>query len=150
MFKFPWFSRKPKTPEVTPPSTQEINKITSVIAKSAEFHGDLKLAEGIKIDGLVRGNVTIDGDGLLIVSEGAVVEGDVNARTAIISGRIAGHARIARLILQPSATIDGELSYSMVKMAEGATVTGSMNRTPNPSQFMGPNVTPIMSAVASS
>lgn len=128
-----------------PAAPQDIHKITSVIAKSAVFKGDLELAEGVKIDGIVRGNVAIDGDGLLIVSEGALIEGDVTAKTAIISGRIAGHANITRLVLQPTATIDGELSYSMLKMTEGATVTGSMNRiTAAPLH----SVTPLMQVVA--
>jgi cytoskeletal protein CcmA (bactofilin family) len=143
------WSRRAPSPAKTTPSLADSLKITSVIAKSAGFYGNLELSEGVKIDGIVHGNVTIDGDGLLVISEGAVVEGDVTAKAAIISGRVAGHANVARLVLQPTATIDGELSYSMLKMAEGASVTGRMNRMENP-QFAASNVTPLIQAAAAS
>lgn len=147
MFKISslWSRPAPPAPKPTLPATSDIHKITSVIAKSAEFKGDLELTEGIKIDGVVRGNVRIDGDGLLVISENAVVEGDVTAKAAIISGRVAGHTSVTRLVLQPTATIDGELSYSMLKMAEGAAVTGRMNRMEHP-QFSASNVMPLIQA----
>lgn len=145
------FRRKDKAPEQPKPTTQDKLQITSVIAQSAHFNGDLVLHEGVKIEGTVRGNVEIDGDGVLVLTGTGVIEGNVFARMAIINGRIKGRASIVKLVLQKDALIDGELRYGLVKMAEGAEVTGSMTKDAQPQrEFVqdAANVMPLQHAVS--
>ena len=56
------------------------------------------------------------------VAHGAVVDGNIEAGTVTIYGRVTGLVRAPSIILGPSAVIEGELCYDDMSVAPGAVI----------------------------
>jgi cytoskeletal protein CcmA (bactofilin family) len=103
--------------------------IKSLIAQGTQIHGDMKFGDGLRVDGEVFGAIQADSEGgsLLVISEGAVVEGGVKADQVIINGTVRGPVvALERLELQPKARIEGEVQYTVLEMQNGATILGQL------------------------
>lgn len=110
---------KPQEPVV-------VQQVASIVAADCEFFGDIKASNGLLIDGVVNGNVDCGENGMLMVSKDGRVNGNVNAKLAIVDGAINGDAVFDRAILNANAKINGKVSYNLIRMAEGAEVDGSL------------------------
>lgn len=112
------FSRKKQPP------------IKSLIAHGSQLDGNFSFAEGLRVDGALRGNITglPVAPSILVISESASVVGEIVADHIIINGRVDGpvHAR-EMLELQPKARISGDVSYKMLEMHRGAVVEGRLS-----------------------
>lgn len=106
------------------------HEIASLVGATTTITGNLEFSGGLRIDGVVRGSVRCaDGEkgGLLVVSEGGRVEGEVRAGHLVVAGRIDGPVCAAHLIeLQPKARIVGDVRYHALEMHHGAVVEGMM------------------------
>ncbi len=103
--------------------------IDTLIGERAHFHGDLDFEGAIRIDGKFEGNIRSHEDGTLVVSETALVVGEVDVPRLILHGAIRGNVRAGRS-LQISATgrLDGDVEYTTMMLAEGAAINGRCNR----------------------
>jgi len=113
------------------PTEKPCNTIDTLIGVSTDLKGDISFSGGLRIDGKVKGNITAksDDNSTLVLSENAVVTGDVSVPHMIINGKIKGNVRSAeRLELQTRADIQGEVSYKVLEIAAGAQVNGVMTR----------------------
>jgi len=64
-----------------------------------------------------------------VLSEHAVVTGNVSVPHIIISGTIKGNVRAAeRIELQPKAEIFGDVYYKVIEMSLGAVINGNLVR----------------------
>jgi cytoskeletal protein CcmA (bactofilin family) len=93
--------------------------------------GDIVFTGGLRVDGKVRGNITAKGDGnsTLVLSENAVVTGNITVPHIITNGAIKGNVRAAeRIELQNKAEISGDVYYRVIEMALGAVVNGNLVR----------------------
>ena len=103
--------------------------IKSLIAHGSRVEGSLKFTEGLRIDGEVVGDVRAltDEPSMLVISEAAVVEGEIHADHVIVNGTVRGpiHAR-ELLELQPKAHIEGDVSYRSLEMHQGAVISGQL------------------------
>lgn len=102
-------------------------RITSLVAKDAEFNGNIKLKAGAKIDGQFNGDIRAD-EAWVVVMGGAQVTGNIIAQRVILYGKVKGHVVAERILLGPESSIHGDLTYSIVRMAEGAEVDGMMRK----------------------
>jgi cytoskeletal protein CcmA (bactofilin family) len=106
------------------------NEIGSLVGSTTTISGNVEFSGGLRIDGVVKGSVRcIEGDkgGMLVVSEGGRVEGEVQAAHLVVAGRIQGPVTAAQLIeLQPKARIQGDVRYRAIEMHHGAVVEGMM------------------------
>lgn len=103
--------------------------IKTLIAQGTCIHGGLKFQEGLRVDGEVYGPIqaTSDGGSLLVISEGALVEGGIKADHVIINGTVKGPVEARTLLeLQSKAKIEGEVQYAAVMMEHGATILGQL------------------------
>lgn len=103
--------------------------IRSLISEGTRVAGELRFADGLRIDGEVRGDVVADplAGSLLVVSEKALVRGKVNAAHVIINGKVEGPVVSTEVLeLQPKACVVGDVSYQMLEMHPGATITGEL------------------------
>ena len=97
----------------------------SIVARDLTIAGDLQAEGVIRIEGRVVGNVHA-GDQVLL-SEGAIVEGDIVAREAVIGGRVHGSITGGeRVELQTSAIVHGDIVTRRLLIQEGGSVNGSM------------------------
>lgn len=101
--------------------------IKSLIAQGTRIDGDLKFSEGLRIDGEVFGDIRAasDSPSMLVISEAAVVQGEVQADHVIVNGTVRGPIIARELLeLQPNAVIHGDVSYRAIEMHKGAIMDG--------------------------
>ena len=110
---------------------ERLSAITSLIAEGAVFEGNFHTAvdQGIKIDGLLTGNVSFSNGGTLHVGATGVVENTrLEADYIFIEGKVVGTV-IARKALEiaGSATLLGDASYDeLIDMHPRARVRGKL------------------------
>ena len=105
------------------------NTIDSLIGMSTSIEGDLYFKGGLRIDGIVKGNVIADTDetSMLVISEHAKVEGEVRVAYLVVNGEIKGPVFSSELLeLQPRARIIGDVFYKALEMHGGAVVSGKL------------------------
>src|SRR5262245_9002315 len=99
------------------------------IGQSIRIKGDITAHEPFVIAGHVEGTVAVEGH-TLTVSEGATVDAVVTADTAVIQGNVKGELSAAtKLVVQPSATLEGGFSAPSISVADGATIHGKVETT---------------------
>jgi cytoskeletal protein CcmA (bactofilin family) len=106
----------------------------SIIGPTLRVEGNLIIQKGVRIDGIVDGNILQqDGqDAVVAISEKATVTGDVRANSVIVSGHLKGNIfSNTRVELLKTARIDGNISYSSIGMEIGASINGSLNQFDN-------------------
>ena len=113
------------------PTEKPCNTIDTLIGVSTDMKGDITFSGGLRIDGKVKGNITArsDDNSTLVLSENAMVTGDVSVPHMIVNGKIKGNVTSAeRLELQAKAEINGDVSYKVLEIAAGAQVNGIITR----------------------
>ena len=113
------------------PNEKPCNTIDSLIGVKTDIKGDIAFSGGLRIDGKIKGNITAKGDGnsTLVLSENAVVLGNVTVPHIIVNGTIKGNVRAAeRIEVQHKGEITGDVYYKVIEMAMGAVINGSLLR----------------------
>ena len=103
--------------------------IRSLLAHGSQIRGDFTFVDGLRIDGEVVGNIRALGGSpsILVISESALVIGEIWADHVIINGRVDGPVNAAVLLeLQPKARIEGNVQYKALEMHQGAVITGQL------------------------
>jgi cytoskeletal protein CcmA (bactofilin family) len=104
--------------------------IRTLIGEGTVIVGEVRFADGLRIDGEVQGDIVATGEGrsLLVISEKARVMGKVRAGHVIINGCVAGPVVADDLLeLQPKARIVGDVRYQALEMHQGATIDGGLH-----------------------
>jgi cytoskeletal protein CcmA (bactofilin family) len=105
-------------------------RIDCLIGAGTTVNGDVIFSGGLRIDGIVKGNVTVaNGEaGTLVVSELAQVDGEIKVSHVVVNGTVHGPI-IANdfLELQGKARILGDIEYRTLEMHLGAVVQGRLN-----------------------
>jgi cytoskeletal protein CcmA (bactofilin family) len=103
--------------------------IKSLVALGCQIDGNFTFSDGLRLDGCIHGNIIGQADrpSILVISETAVVVGEIHADHVIVNGKVDGpiHAR-AMLELQPKACITGDVTYKLLEMHQGAIVAGRL------------------------
>ena len=103
--------------------------IRSLIGEGLVVQGNIRFADGLRIDGQVTGDVIADGEkrSILVISDNARVQGRVFASHVIINGEVRGALHAAEMLeLQPKARVVGDVRYEMLEMHPGALVEGEL------------------------
>jgi cytoskeletal protein CcmA (bactofilin family) len=103
--------------------------IRSLIGEGIVLKGCVDFTDGMRIDGEVQGDLmaTRDAPSLLVIGAKARVIGKVNADHVIIVGEVIGPVMCTGLLeLQPTARIEGDISYQLLEMHPGAVVEGEL------------------------
>ncbi len=103
--------------------------IDSLIGASTNIEGDIHFKGGLRIDGRVKGNVIAEAGSasILVISEQAVIDGEVRAGHVVVNGVINGPVISTELIeLQSKARISGDVHYKALEMMNGALVSGKL------------------------
>jgi cytoskeletal protein CcmA (bactofilin family) len=97
----------------------------SIIASDMTVIGDLETEGVVRVEGRVRGTVRVGAQ--VLVSQGAVIEGDLHTTEAVIAGQVSGaiHAR-ERVELLGTAMVAGDILTPRISIIEGARVTGEV------------------------
>jgi cytoskeletal protein CcmA (bactofilin family) len=101
----------------------EVTAEMSVIGRGIRVVGNIEASVDIHLQGEVKGDLTC---ATLIMDEGSVIEGNVHAERARVSGRINGSIKTLELAVEASARIDGSVTYSRIRLVNGGTIDGKM------------------------
>lgn len=102
----------------------------SIIAAGMRAEGELRTDGIIKVEGIVVG--TIHAEQQVLVAKGAVVEGDIHTREAILGGEVRGSVLAdQRVEVQSSSVVQGDITTQRIVVHEGGEVNGNL-RMGNP------------------
>ena len=94
------------------------------LARGFEFKGTLRFEGGVRIDGIVVGEIQTGGT--LILGQHARIEGSVRAATVISGGRIVGDvAATEKVRLISTAALFGSVKAPLLQMEEGVLFEGT-------------------------
>ena len=112
-----------ETPKVPDTARSEM----SLIGESVVIRGELSCSEDLYIGGQVEGAIELKGNRLTVGPNGRV-KGNVNARAAVVQGKLEGNIHASdRVDLKQSAVVVGDIATQRLPIDEGAYFKGSVN-----------------------
>ena len=105
------------------------NRVDSLIGATTRIDGNVVFSGGLRVDGMVRGNVSAlnDQPGTLVVSAEARIEGEVQAAHIVVDGTIHGPVHATEsLELQAGSRVKGDVYYKSIEIHQGAVVEGRL------------------------
>lgn len=104
------------------------NKIETIIGQGIVIDGIVNGDASIRIDGTVKGNITING--LIIVGETGVLEGTVSTQNLLVAGHAEGNITVSECVeVVPGGHLLGDITTKTLVMGEGALFDGSCHMT---------------------
>jgi cytoskeletal protein CcmA (bactofilin family) len=113
--------RSPVEPPEARQSADEISSISSDITIVGKIIGK----GTVKISGRIEGELHAS---ILLISDGAHVEGDIVAKEVTIGGCVKGTIHADRVKLTSSAIVEGHIFHRMLSIEENARFEGSSRR----------------------
>jgi cytoskeletal protein CcmA (bactofilin family) len=105
------------------------NRIDSLIGATTRIEGNVIFSGGLRVDGMVRGNVAsvADEPGTLVVSADARIDGEVQAAHIVVNGAINGPVHATETLeLQAGSRVKGDVYYKSIEVHQGAVVEGRL------------------------
>lgn len=102
---------------------------TTLISHDTVVVGDVRFSGNLDVEGLVQGNIIAESgkDALLRVVGKGRVEGEIRVPSVIINGVVQGNVYSSKhLELASKSRVQGNVFYTLVEMAAGAEVNGSL------------------------
>ncbi|MBO5335823.1 MAG: polymer-forming cytoskeletal protein [Lachnospiraceae bacterium] len=97
--------------------------ITTIVGVGSEIQGDFSVKGSARIDGIVDGNVTVEGK--LILGAGAAINGEVIADSALIGGEVMGNIEApGKTELTATAKVYGDIVTAVIVIDERAVFQG--------------------------
>ena len=102
----------------------------SILARGTRFVGTLETSGIVRVEGEVAGDLRAHG-GQVLVAEGGVVEGDVEATLAVVAGEVRGHVVADELVeLKAGSVVLGDITTPRIMVEEGGAVNGMLRMVP--------------------
>ncbi len=99
------------------------NEICAIIEEGCKFEGNLSFSGIVRIAGVVNGSVF--SNDTLIISEGAIINADINANVVIISGSVKGNVKASsRVEIRRPARFEGTVVSPSLVVEEGVIFHG--------------------------
>ena len=97
-------------------------KLESIIGKNSDINGELNVSGTLRVDGMVHGKVNAE---CVIVSESAMVKGDIKARAIIVGGKVEGNLFGEEMIeIKSKGMVLGEIFTNKFFVIEGGILNG--------------------------
>ena len=109
--------------------TASVSGGTTLISHETVVIGDVHFSGNLDVEGLVQGNIIAQTgkDALLRVVGKGRVEGDIRVPCVIINGAVQGNVYSSKhLELASKSRVQGNVYYTLVEMAAGSEVNGSL------------------------
>jgi cytoskeletal protein CcmA (bactofilin family) len=102
----------------------------NVLNSDVEIKGDLKFSGEMTFDGKIEGEIR--GDGALLLGESSVVNGSIEAQSAVVRGKINGNVVTKeKLEIKGKTELFGDIRASKLSIEEGVTFVGRAEVNPN-------------------
>ena len=106
--------------EPVPPAPQVLTR-PSIISEGFEFVGTITSEGTLNISGSVKGKITAR---FVLVDVEGQVEGELNADSLMIKGKVVGDVQCQDLNVGPRAFVDGSISYQNIHIQRGGKIAG--------------------------
>jgi cytoskeletal protein CcmA (bactofilin family) len=107
-------------------ATQSKNVLTSDV----EVKGNLKFSGELTFDGKLDGEINTDG--VLNLGDSAVVNGNINAQSVVVRGKINGNINAKEKIdIKAKTELFGDVRAAKLAIEEGVTFVGKTEVNPN-------------------
>ena len=111
-------------------SVKQESKSSSILGPELEIHGDVKVSGSLLIYGKVFGN--IQSSGTIQTANGSVINGNISAKDASISGKVDGDLDVEKKVtLGDTSYLTGNLNAKVLVIEEGAQFDGVVNMVKN-------------------
>ena len=106
------------------------NTSKNILNSDVEIKGNLKFAGELAFDGKLDGE--IHGDGVLNLGDGAVINGNINAQSVVVRGKVTGNiAAKEKVDIKARAELFGDIRATKLVIEEGVTYVGKTEVNPN-------------------
>jgi len=96
----------------------------TVISKGVKIEGKLSCSGNIRLDGEVQGDIS--SQGTVIVGENGIVNGQINAGSITIGGKVTGTVRAKeKIVLEAKANLKGDIITKLLSVEAGAVFNGN-------------------------
>ena len=112
-----------------PKRTAMKSKAPSILSSDLVLTGSIVSDGEIQLDGQVDGDVKA---GSLIIGEDASVNGEVQAETVVIRGKVNGSVRARQVQLASTARIEGDIVHAALSVESGAFFDGHCRHSTDP------------------
>jgi cytoskeletal protein CcmA (bactofilin family) len=100
-----------------------------LIGATTRIEGNVIFSGGLRVEGMVRGNIAAlpDQPGTLVVSADARIDGEVQAAHIVVNGTIHGPVHATETLeLQAGSRVKGDVYYKTIEIQQGAVVEGRL------------------------
>ncbi len=106
------------------------NTSKNVLNSDVEIKGNLKFSGELTLEGKLEGEVQTDG--VLNLGDTAVVNGNINAQSVVVRGKINGNINAKEKIeIKAKAELFGDIRATKLVVEEGVTFVGKTEVNPN-------------------
>jgi cytoskeletal protein CcmA (bactofilin family) len=96
----------------------------TVISRGVKIEGKLSCSGNIRLDGEVQGDIS--SQGIVIIGENGGVNGQINADSVTIGGKVTGTIRAKdKVVLEAKATLKGDIITKTLLVEAGAIFNGN-------------------------
>src|SRR3989338_427932 len=99
------------------------SNMETVIGTDTIIQGTVSSKGSIRVDGKVEGGIT-DADSV-VIGESGDVQGDVNAKSVVIGGKVIGNINASNIEILAAAAIHGDIKTAALAISEGANFEGN-------------------------
>jgi cytoskeletal protein CcmA (bactofilin family) len=102
----------------------------NVLSSDVEIKGNLKFTGELQFEGKIEGEIT--SEGILSLGDTATVNGNINAGTVVVRGKVNGNINAKdKIEIKTKAEIFGDIKSSKLSVEEGVTFVGRAEVNPN-------------------
>jgi cytoskeletal protein CcmA (bactofilin family) len=102
----------------------------NVLGSDVEIKGNIKFTGELTLDGKLEGEVHTDGT--LNLGDSAVVNGNINAQTVVVRGKVNGNITAKdKIEIKARAELFGDIRAAKLAIEEGVTFVGKTEVNPN-------------------
>ena len=104
---------------------KDMEKLKSFLGTQSELQGDLKIKGILRLDGVVSGRIQAD---QVILSETALIKGEIVAKRIIVGGTVEGTLRASDLLeIGKKGKVQGEIFAKKLLIIEGGEFNGQID-----------------------
>ncbi len=102
----------------------------NVLNSDVEIKGNIKFSGELTLDGKLEGEIHTDGT--LQLGDNATINGNINAQSVIVRGKVHGNINVREKIeIKSKAELFGDIRASKLVIEEGVTYVGKTEVNPN-------------------
>ncbi len=102
---------------------------TTLVARDTTIVGDIHFSGSLDVEGLVQGNIYAEEgkDALVRIIDKGLVQGEIRAPSVVVNGMVEGDVHSTKhLELAAKGRVQGNVHYTLLEMAAGSEVNGSL------------------------